>query len=92
MDMISSISLPFLWWEWGLNAGLCECTGGTLPFEPYLYLSMVIFRDGSLANYLPWLAYNLDPPDLSLPSSWDYRQKPLAPGSFISLYGISYCL
>jgi hypothetical protein len=29
---------------------------------------------------LPGLASNHDPPDLSLPSWWDYRDEPLAPG------------
>jgi hypothetical protein len=31
-------------------------------------------------NYLPGLASNCDPPDRSLPSSWDDRREPLAPG------------
>jgi hypothetical protein len=30
-------------------------------------------------NYLPGLASNLDPPDLCLLSSWDYRREPLPP-------------
>jgi hypothetical protein len=30
-------------------------------------------------NYLPGLALNLDPPDLCLLSSWDYRREPLEP-------------
>jgi hypothetical protein len=29
-------------------------------------------------NYLTKLTSNLYPPDLSLPSSWDYRREPLA--------------
>jgi hypothetical protein len=41
------------------------------------------FRDGGLMNYLPGLALNLDPPDLSLPSSKDYRSEPPAPGCFL---------
>jgi hypothetical protein len=31
-------------------------------------------------NYLPELASNCDPPDLSLPSSKDYRSESLVPG------------
>jgi hypothetical protein len=30
-------------------------------------------------NYLPGLVLNLSPPDLSLPSSYDYRREPSAP-------------
>jgi hypothetical protein len=33
-----------------------------------------------LANYLPKLSLNCDPSNCSLPSSWDYRREPLAPG------------
>jgi hypothetical protein len=33
--------------------------------------------DGGLINFLPRLAENLDPPDLCLLSSWDYRHEPL---------------
>jgi hypothetical protein len=31
-------------------------------------------------NYLPWLSWNLDPPDVCLLSSWDYRSEPSVPG------------
>jgi hypothetical protein len=37
-------------------------------------------------NYLPGLAWNPDPPDLNLPNSWNYRQEPLAPGSFVTIF------
>jgi hypothetical protein len=37
-------------------------------------------------NYLPILASNCDPPDLSLPSSEDYSSKPPAPGSDQEFY------
>jgi hypothetical protein len=32
-------------------------------------------------NYLPGLALNRDPPDISLPSSEDYRCEPLVPST-----------
>jgi hypothetical protein len=38
------------------------------------------FGDGNLENYLPRLALNHDPPDLSLPSGQDYRCEPSVPG------------
>jgi hypothetical protein len=34
-----------------------------------------------MANYLPGLTLNHNPPDLSLLSSLDYRSEPLVPGS-----------
>jgi hypothetical protein len=36
-------------------------------------------------NYLSGLALNLDPPDLCLLSSWDYRRGPQPPDSDYSL-------
>jgi hypothetical protein len=38
-----------------------------------------LFWRWGLSNYLQGLALNLDPPDLSLPSSWDYSHEPLVP-------------
>jgi hypothetical protein len=35
-----------------------------------------LFWRWGLENYLPGLASNLDPPDLSLPRSEDYRHEP----------------
>jgi hypothetical protein len=43
------------------------------------FVALVILEMG-LANYLLGLASKLDPPDLSLPGSWDYRGEPLVPG------------
>jgi hypothetical protein len=57
---------------------------GFLPFEPHLqFILLWLFWRwwwGFLTNYLPRLALNCDPPDLSLSSSLDYRIEPLAPG------------
>jgi hypothetical protein len=38
-------------------------------------------------NYLPGLAWNCNSPDLSLPSSQDYRHELLVPGSSTSFSG-----
>jgi hypothetical protein len=39
-----------------------------------------------LLIFLPGLASNLDPPNLSLPSSLDYRCEPFAPSFLISFF------
>jgi hypothetical protein len=42
---------------------------GTLPLEPQLQsISSGYFEDGGLKNYLPELASNLDPSNLSFPN------------------------
>jgi hypothetical protein len=65
----------FLWWAGILNSGLHACKVGFLLLK--LHPSPVhfadYFGDGGLTNYLPWLAWNQDLPDLSLPSTYDYR-------------------
>jgi hypothetical protein len=69
----------------------CMCV--VLGFEPRVYTlshSTSLFCEGyflrqGLKNYLPGLALNLDPPDLCLLSSWDYRREPPAPSSTFPL-------
>jgi hypothetical protein len=41
-----------------------------------LFLLWLIFGDGGFRNYLPRLALNHKPPDLSLPSTQDYKYEP----------------
>jgi hypothetical protein len=71
-----------------LKSGICPSEEGVLLLEPQSQsiLLWLFFGDGSFMNYLSRLAWNLKPPDLSLPSSWDYRCEPLAPGFFNLLY------
>jgi hypothetical protein len=48
-----------------------------------------LFCRWGLTNSLPGLASNLDPPDLSLPSSWDDIRDPPAPGlSFLFCFSL----
>jgi hypothetical protein len=39
-----------------------------------------------LLSYFSRLVLNLNPPDLSLPSSWDYRREPPAPGFLMNFF------
>jgi hypothetical protein len=55
-----------------LNFRLCACKTSTLATPP-VHFALVTFWRWSLANYLLGLASNLNLPDLSFPSSQDYR-------------------
>jgi hypothetical protein len=50
--------------------------GGT-EFELGLVFAKQVVCHGSLTNFLPGLVLNSDPPDLCLPSSWNYSYAPL---------------
>jgi hypothetical protein len=66
----------FFWWDWGLNSGLCTYKSRCSPLQS---ICSGYFVDGGLKNYLPKLLYHQDPPDLILPSSYDYRHEPPVP-------------
>jgi hypothetical protein len=63
---LRSIRFFFLDETRGLNSGLHTCKAGTLPLEPHLQsmLLWLFWRQG-LMNYLPGLAWNHDPPNLT---------------------------
>jgi hypothetical protein len=54
-------------------------------FEPHRQSILLwLFWKWDLANYLPRLALNHDPPDLSFLSSYDYRCEQLLPSKLSS--------
>jgi hypothetical protein len=62
------------WGDWDLNSGLHTCKAGTLLLKPHLQSILLwLFWRWGLAIYLHGLALNLDPPNLSLTNSKDYR-------------------
>jgi hypothetical protein len=59
------------WWDWNLSSVLRSCKTGTLPLVPQLqFILLCLFWRWGLKNYFPELAWNCDPPNLTLPSSW----------------------
>jgi hypothetical protein len=62
----------------------CIHKAGSLPLDPHLQsILLYLLWRWSLTNYLPGLAPNHNPPDLSLLNSSGYRHEPLAPSTFI---------
>jgi hypothetical protein len=66
------VDFCFFWWDWSLNLGLHTCKASALSLEPHLQSILLwLFWTWGLENYLPRLASNHDPTDISLPSSED---------------------
>jgi hypothetical protein len=60
---------------------------GAVLLEPHLLSILLwLFWRWGLTNYLLRLASNNNPPNLSLPSSQNYRSKPPAPGTFYAFF------
>jgi hypothetical protein len=64
--------VSFFWWDWGLNSGHLQSRRSTTWALPPVHFVLIILR-WDLANYLPKLAWKLDPPYLSFPSSHQYQ-------------------
>jgi hypothetical protein len=44
--------LYFLWWDWGLNLGLCVCKADTLWAIPKVHFALAIFGDAGVSRTL----------------------------------------
>jgi hypothetical protein len=66
-------------WEAEVEYGEFEVSLGYIA-RPYLKRKDSAKIFSQIVNYLLGLALHLDPPDLSFPSSYDYRGEPLVPG------------
>jgi hypothetical protein len=76
-----------------LNSVLPAWNAGALPLETHLQsiLPWLFWIWGvDLKNYLSRLALNLDPHNLSIPSSEDYRGEPLAPDLYSFILKLDY--
>jgi hypothetical protein len=76
--------------DWGLNSEVCTCQAGAYRLShtssPFCSGD---FGDGVSRTICPGLTSNCDPPNLSLPSGWDYRHESACPAAINSLCGTS---
>jgi hypothetical protein len=84
MRQMLGLILLYFWWDRGLNSGLHTCKAGVLLLESHLQSTLLwLFWRWGLENYLSGLASNLNPPNLSLLNSWDYKHRhPASSGYF----------
>jgi hypothetical protein len=81
---VLNIKLFFFFAFLGLELRAYTLSHSTSP----AFLCDGIFRDRVTQTILPRLALNLDPPDLCLLSSWDYRYESIGVQPNIKLFGL----
>jgi hypothetical protein len=72
---LHSYYICFFYWDWGLNLGFLICKASALLIEPQFQSICCGYFEHRVLQTI-CLIVNHEPPDLSLPTSKDYRHEP----------------